>query len=139
MILLNQHDRVAEATGSCVLMARDGVLAAPPASEGALESITVEIAEAMARDMGIPFVRRPIERTELYIADEIALLGTLAEFTPVVSVDGFTCSGKTSLIASLARRYHDAVTGVVPHPSTALACRRYAGSPQQFLHAVGQV
>jgi branched-subunit amino acid aminotransferase/4-amino-4-deoxychorismate lyase len=40
MILLNQHGRVAEATGSCLLMTREGRVYTPPATEGALESIT---------------------------------------------------------------------------------------------------
>ena len=51
----------------------------PPATEGALESITVNIVEALAKSLGIEFSRRPIDRTELLIADEIAICGTLAE------------------------------------------------------------
>ena len=31
--------------------------------------------------------RRPIDRSELYIADELRLTGTLAEITPVRSID----------------------------------------------------
>jgi len=125
MILLNQHDRVAEAGAACVLLSRDGIVITPPPSEGCLESITVNLVGAMAKDMQIPFTRRPVERTELYIADEIALVGTLNEITPVLSVDGFACSAKSSLLASLARRYREAVTGVVPHASAGMACRKY--------------
>ena len=43
MILLNQWGHIAEATGSCVLMVRDGVIYTPPATEGALESITLDL------------------------------------------------------------------------------------------------
>jgi branched-chain amino acid aminotransferase len=125
MILLNQHDRVAESLVSCLLMVRDGVVVTPPASEGALESVTVDIVEALARTEGIPFVRRPIERSELYIADEIAFAGTITELTPVESVDGFACSGRTRLLDRLCRQYRAAAMGIVPHPAVDLSIRRY--------------
>jgi len=126
MILLNNFDRVAESGVACVLMVRNGRVITPPASEGALESITVDIIEALAHDLGIPFERRPIDRTELYIADEIALAGTLAELQPVTSVDGHECTGKTQLLGTLQKRYRDAVKGIDPHPAVDLSCRKYA-------------
>jgi branched-chain amino acid aminotransferase len=89
MVLLNQWGRVAEATGSCILMVRDGVIYTPPASEGALESITLDFVEELAKSLGIKFVRRPIDRTELYIADELAICGTLAELVPVQLIDSY--------------------------------------------------
>jgi branched-chain amino acid aminotransferase len=79
MVMLNQSGRVAEATASCVLMVRGGAVSTPPPSEGCLESITVDILESLCESLGVPFVRRPIDRTELQIADEVALVGTLAE------------------------------------------------------------
>jgi branched-chain amino acid aminotransferase len=125
MVLLNQHDRVAESVLSCILVVRDGVVITPPASEGALESITVDIIEALARDAGIPFVRRPIDRSELYIADEIAFAGTITELTPVLSVDEFPCTGRTRLLIDLCERYRAAATGVAPHSALDLSRRTY--------------
>jgi branched-chain amino acid aminotransferase len=123
MVLLNQDGRVAEALGSCVLMVRDGVVVTPPAWEGALESITVDICEALCGSMGIPFQRRPIERSELHIADELGLAGTLVEVTIVSSLDG-QAFGEHPVLDALARRYRDAVTGVDPHVSADLSTRR---------------
>ena len=80
MVLLNNSGRVAEATGSCLVMVRDGTVYTPPATEGALESITLDIVEALAHSMKMPFIRRPIDRTELLVADEIAICGTLANW-----------------------------------------------------------
>ena len=114
MVLLNQWGRVAEATGSCVMIVRNGVVATPPASEGALESITVDIVEELAASLSIPFVRRPIERTELLIADEIAICGTLAEITVVHAMDGLSVAGGEGLLAYVQRGYFDAVRGVKP-------------------------
>ena len=86
MILLNQWGRVSEATGSCVLVVRDGVIYTPPATEGSLESITLDFVEKIAGSLQIKFVRRPVDRTELLIADEIAICGTLAELVPVKKI-----------------------------------------------------
>jgi ribonuclease BN (tRNA processing enzyme) len=81
LILLNESGRVAESTGACVLMVRAGRAHTPPASEGALESITLDVFPELGASLGIDFVRRPIERSELYIADELGLTCTLAEIT----------------------------------------------------------
>jgi branched-chain amino acid aminotransferase len=116
MVLLNQWGRVAEATGSCVLMVRNGAIYSPPPTEGALESITLDITEALACSFKIPFVRRPIDRTELLIADEIGICGTLAELTLVRSIDGQPLPEKGPVLEALQRRYFEAIRGVVPHP-----------------------
>ena len=117
MVLLNQWGRVAETTGACILMVRDGVLYTPPPTEGALESITVDVIEALANSMGIPFVRRPIDRTELLISDEIALCGTLAELPLVKSFEGQALSGNSRILSVLQTRYLDAARGIDPHPA----------------------
>jgi branched-chain amino acid aminotransferase len=121
MILINQWGRVAEATGSCVLMVRNGVVYTPPASEGALESITVDIVESLAHSLGIEFIRRPIDRTELLIADELALCGTLAEVTLVRSIEGFPLAKEPSILKTLQDRYFRAVRGIEPHPYVELS------------------
>jgi branched-chain amino acid aminotransferase len=117
MILLNQWGRVAEATGTCVLMVRNGKVVTPPPSEGALESITVEMIKGISLSLGIEFVERPIDRTELYIADELALVGTLAEVTPVRRIDDYPLPHESSILDRLATRFRAAVRGVDPHPS----------------------
>ena len=122
MIMLNNQERVAESGGACVLLVRDGKVFTPPSSEGALESIMVDIIEELAKEQRIPFERRPIDRTELYIADEIALAGTLAEVLPVLSVDGNECTRKTRLLATLGERYFAAARGIQPHPALDLRC-----------------
>jgi branched-chain amino acid aminotransferase len=128
MILLNQWGLVAEATGSCVLMVRDGVVYTPPATEGALESITVDIIEALAQSMEIKFVRRPIDRTELLVADELAICGTLAEVTLVKSIGGLEILKEASILGALQNRYFQTVRGGEPHPFVELSCF----APEEF-------
>ena len=116
MVLLNQSGRVAEATGSCILMVREGSVFTPPASEGALESITLLAIEALARTQGIPFERRPIDRTELVVADELAICGTLAEVVPVKTIEGRPLPADSPLLKALQTGYYQAVRGIAPHP-----------------------
>ena len=115
MVLLNQWGRVAEATGACVLMVREGVVYTPPPTEGSLESITVDVIEALALSMNIKFVRRPIDYTELLVAEEIALCGTLAGLALVKSIAGLSLSETAPILKALQSRYLEAVRGLAPH------------------------
>lgn len=122
MILLNEQGRVAEFIGSGLVIVRDGVVCTPPASEGAFESITADIVEALCRDLGIGFQRRPIERTELIIADEIGSVGTLNDITVIGSMDERPMDDSPVLDRIFAR-YLDACEGRAPHPAVDLSIR----------------
>lgn len=115
MILLNRAGRVSEATGCCVLMVRNGEVVTPPATEGALESITVDIVEGLCGSLGIPFVRRPIDRTELQVADEMALAGTLAEIVKVHRFEESEMPDSTPILDALSDRFWSAVRDEQPH------------------------
>lgn len=117
---------MAEAIGSCILVVRDGKVITPPWWEGALESITVDIIEELCKTMGIPFERRPIERTELIIADEIAFVGTLNEITLISEFDGSKLED-SRVLKSIAERYRNAVQGADPHLAVDMQCRSYVG------------
>lgn len=117
MILLNSAGRVAEATASCVLMVRDGMIITPPATESALESITLDLVEALAGGLGIPFTRRPIDRTELLIADELAICGTLHEITPIQNIAGTAMPVSGPILGKVRQRYFEAMRGTQPHPA----------------------
>lgn len=117
MLLLNSSGRVAESTGACVLLVRDGTLITPPAWEGSMESITADAVAGICSTLGIPFERRPVERTELYIADELALTGTLTEITPILSIDERALPADRPVLDALSEAYRAAVTGQAPHAS----------------------
>jgi branched-chain amino acid aminotransferase len=121
MVLLNQWGRVAEATGACILMVRDGLVVTPPATEGALESITLQIVLALARSMGIPTEVRPVDRTELYVCDEMALAGSLAEVAAVRRIDDYTLPEERPILQALQDRFFAAVRGHDPHPAADLS------------------
>jgi branched-chain amino acid aminotransferase len=124
MVLLNPEGRVAETTRTSLFIVRDGRVMTPPSWEGTLESITIDIVEELCADLEIPFERRPVELTELHIAEEVTLAGTITELTHVGAVAGRRL-GEPVVTERLLRRYRDAVTGVHPHPSVDLSCRTF--------------
>jgi len=87
-VLLNTAGAVAEASVANVFVVRDGRLATPPASDGALEGITRESVLEIAARLGIAAAERTLGRIDLLGADEVFLTGTGARIVPVRSLDG---------------------------------------------------
>lgn len=89
-IFLNNQGKVSEGPGSCLFIVRDNVLITPPLSASILESITRDTIIELAREeLGMKVLERDIDRTELYICDEVFLVGSAMEVTPIVNVDGY--------------------------------------------------
>jgi branched-chain amino acid aminotransferase len=89
-IFLNQQGKVAEGGGACLMLVRDGKLITPDPTQGILESITRDALIQLGRDeLGLEVIERAVDRTELYIADEVFMCGTAAEITPILSVDRY--------------------------------------------------
>jgi branched-chain amino acid aminotransferase len=96
------------------MMVRKGQLITPPITDGILESITRDAVMTMAAEsLGLPVVERSIDRTELYLADEIFLCGTAFEVTPILDVDHYQVgSGEIGeFTSSLQRLYDDVLRG----------------------------
>jgi branched-chain amino acid aminotransferase len=113
-LLLSPQGKVSEAPGACVMMVRKGQLVTPPVTDGILESITRDAVLTMAREsLGVTVVERSIDRTELYLADEVFLCGTAFEVTPVASVDRYQVgTGEIGeLTGNLQRLYDDVLRG----------------------------
>lgn len=88
-IFMNNQGKIAEGPGSCIFIVRDNILITPPLTASVLESITrstiIKIAE---KELNIKTIERDIDRTELYISDEIFLCGSAMEVVSVLNVDG---------------------------------------------------
>ncbi|NJL48437.1 MAG: branched-chain amino acid transaminase [Leptolyngbyaceae cyanobacterium SM2_5_2] len=88
-ILMNSQGKVSEASGMNVFVVRNGKLITPGYEQDILEGITRDSILALARDMGIEVVERPVDKSELLIADEVFLSGTAAKITPVRQVETY--------------------------------------------------
>jgi branched-chain amino acid aminotransferase len=116
-IFLNESGHVAEGATSNLFLVRHGALITPPSTENVLEGITrASIIELARREMGIDTVERPIDRSELYICDELFLTGTAVGVAPVVRVDHRPVrEGEIGPITRQLRRlYCEAARGHLP-------------------------
>ncbi|HEY4668982.1 MAG TPA: branched-chain amino acid transaminase [Tepidiformaceae bacterium] len=87
-IMLNADGHVSEGSGENIFIIRNGKLITPSPADNILEGITADTVIELARnELGIETVQRQIDRSELYIADEIFMTGTAAHLTPVTEVD----------------------------------------------------
>ena len=86
-LLLDSEGFVAEGSGECFFLIRDGKLITPP-NDNSLESITQATVIEIAEDLVIKVERRRVTRDEVYIADEAFFTGTAAEITPIRELDG---------------------------------------------------
>ncbi len=111
-LLLDDQGYIAEASGACFFMVRDGKLISPP-NDNSLESITQNTVIDLAVDLGLEVVRRRITREEIYIADEAFLTGTAAEVTPVREVDARVIGNgsRGEITEKLQSAYFDVVAG----------------------------
>jgi branched-chain amino acid aminotransferase len=87
-LVLTQEGHVSEGSAMNVFLVRAGTLITPPITENILEGITRRSAMELVREeLGLPVVERPIDRTEVYLADEFFMTGTAAQITAVTRVD----------------------------------------------------
>lgn len=87
-LLLNAAGHVAEASAANVFAIRDGALATPPPTDGALAGITRLTVLELARELGLEAAERTLGRFDLFDAEEVFLTGTGARIVPVASLDG---------------------------------------------------
>lgn len=113
-VLLDSRGKVTEGPGACLAMVREGKVIMPTITNGILESITRDVVIRLLQDiLDIQVVEREVDRTELYIADELFFLGTGWEIMPVASVDRLQVGdGKIGEITRVvAESYKKVVTG----------------------------
>jgi branched-chain amino acid aminotransferase len=86
-LMLNRDGTVSEAPVATFFMIRRGKLVTPSVAEGILESITRDTLIELGAKLGLEVEERPVDRTELYSADELFLCGSGWEIVPISSVD----------------------------------------------------
>ncbi len=92
-IMLNRDGKVAEASGANLFIVRNGALVTAPITADILEGITRRSLVEFARDAGITVEERSIDRSELYISEEVFLCGTGVQIAAVGWIDGRPIAG----------------------------------------------
>lgn len=116
-IQLTQEGKVCEGLSATIFIVRHGEVITPPVTDGILEGITREtLIKMLPARLGIPAVERSIDRTELYVADEIFFCGSGVEIVPILSVDRHPIGdGHTGPLTTRIRdAYFELVRGEVP-------------------------
>jgi len=113
-IMLAQDGHVCEGSAENIFLLRDGKAFTPPSSDNILEGLTrLAMVELLRKELDMEVVERSIDRSELYIADEIFLCGTGAQISPVIEVDRRPIGdGQVGpVVSQLQKLYFDIVRG----------------------------
>jgi branched-chain amino acid aminotransferase len=87
-LVLTQDGHISEGSAMNFFMVRDGVLITPPFTDNILEGITRRSVMILAKEeLGLEVVERKIDRTEVYLAEELMLTGTAAQITAITRVE----------------------------------------------------
>lgn len=116
-IMLNADGHVAEGSGENIFLVQDGTLITPPSSDNILVGITrATVIELAQKELGVPTVERTIDRSELYITDEVFMTGTAAHVTPILEIDNRLIGGGGigEVSAQLQKLFFDAILGRLP-------------------------
>jgi branched-chain amino acid aminotransferase len=115
-IVLNADGHVSEGSAANFFMLRNGIIATPPITDNVLEGITRRTVIQLAHDeLGMEVQERPIDRTELYLADEMFFCGTGAQISAITRIDHRVVgTGKMGdITARLRKLYFDVVRGQI--------------------------
>ena len=114
-LLLDKEGFVAEGSGENIFFLKGDTLYAIAHSVN-LRGITRDTVITLARDMGTKVESTMATRDELYTADEVFMVGTAAEVTPIASIDkrpiGDGVAGPFAL--AMRERYLEVVSGKLP-------------------------
>lgn len=108
-ILMNSQGKVSEASGMNIFLVRNGQLVTPGFEQDILEGITRDSILTLCKDLGIKTVERPVDKSELFVADEAFLSGTAAKITPIKRIENYELP-KTKPITEKLREKLIAIT-----------------------------
>jgi branched-chain amino acid aminotransferase len=109
-IMLSHDGYVADGPGENIFVVRDGMLRTPPLAMSILPGITRDTIIQIAQDLGYRVEESLLIRTDLYLADEVFMVGTATEVAPVRAIDDREI-GVGPVTLELQRAYADTVNG----------------------------
>jgi branched-chain amino acid aminotransferase len=110
-LVLTADGHASEASAANLFVVRDGVLITPPVTDDILEGVTRKAILELTDVLGIPYEIRSIDRSEIYVADEMFLCGTGVQLAPVIELDHRPIAG--GAIGPVTRQLHEAYYAAV--------------------------
>jgi branched-chain amino acid aminotransferase len=115
-LVLDNNGHISEGSAMNIFMVRDGVLVTPPVTDNILEGITRKSVMELARsELGLEVVERSIDRTEVFISEEMFMTGTAAQIVAITKVDHRPISSGVMgpVTTKLRMLYEDVLRGKV--------------------------
>ena len=113
-LLMNSAGKVSEASGMNLFIVRDGKLITPGVDQDILEGITRNSVIELAKSNGVCVIERPVDKTELFIADEVFLTGTAAKITPIKQIESIVLSNERPIMNLLRDKLVNITNGMEP-------------------------
>jgi branched-chain amino acid aminotransferase len=110
-IMLTHDGYIADGPGETIFVVKDRTLHTPPLAMSILPGITRHSVIEIAGSLGYSVEETLLIRTDLYLADEVFMVGTAAEVTPVRAIDGREI-GAGPITRELQKAYLAAVGGL---------------------------
>jgi branched-chain amino acid aminotransferase len=113
-IMLTHDGHVCEGSAENIFVIRDGKVVTPPTSDNILEGLTrLGMIELFRKELDMEVAEQSIDRSELYLADEIFLCGTGAQISPVIEIDHRLIGEGTvgPVVGRIQKLYFDIVRG----------------------------
>jgi len=110
-ILLTAEGYLADGSGESLFVVRDGVISTPDLAASILTGITRDTVMQIAEDLGHRVVEKNLIRTDLYLADEVFMVGTAAEVTPIREIDDHVVGAPGPVTLEIQQAYLDTVRG----------------------------
>jgi branched-chain amino acid aminotransferase len=124
-LVLTPDGHASEASAANMFVVRDGILLTPPVNDDILEGVTRRAILELAEAFGIPTETRSIDRSEIYVADEMFLVGTGVQLSPVVELDHRPIAG--GAIGPITKQLHEAYFAAV------------RGNDKRFMHWLTEI
>ena len=108
-ILLNAQGKISEGSAMNLFMVRDNIIYTPTVTDDILEGITRASVIELARYKWYTVIERQIDKTELFIADEVFMTWTAVRITPVTKIEQFDLPENKPIFKELKQTFDDVI------------------------------
>lgn len=114
-IVLNDAGQVTEGSAMNLCFVQNGKIVTTNTTDDILVGVTRNTVLEMAKYLGIPTVERAVDRSEIYVFDEVFCCGTGAQIMPITSIDHRTIGDGTTgeITKKIQELYYNIVQGKV--------------------------
>jgi branched-chain amino acid aminotransferase len=117
-IVLDVDGYVSEGSGQNLFLVHDEALWTPPVGASILAGVTRDCVLGIGRELSIGAREQRLPREMLYTASEAFFTGTVAEVTPIHTIDGLPVGNgsRGPVTARIQERFHALTRGMAPDP-----------------------